>query len=291
MERVSEEIGPDDSGPLRTLAETYFPAGQWSEVKLICLGKYLSAYLAVIMKHFPTTKRFYVDLFAGPGIDEIRPSQMKVDGSPLRALNLRRGEFTNYIFVESDTEYYTALQARVSNNPRSALVKLLKGDCNELVGQIVEATPKDSPIFLFIDPTGLDVKWSTIQRFASHRHLDMLMTFPYDMGIKRCAYDPKSFSAVDRFYGDADWREIAKQRKSGALTSRQAREAFVKMYVSQLTKIGLTYSEGTLLKTKITSGKPLYHMIFASRFYVALDIWRSITSRQVGTLDRFLRRS
>ncbi|MGD0422326.1 MAG: three-Cys-motif partner protein TcmP [Candidatus Bathyarchaeia archaeon] len=271
------------------MTEAAFPAGQWSEVKLIYLGKYLSAYLAVIMKKFPKSERYYVDLFAGPGIDEIRPSQRQIDGSPLRAMSLKRGNFTKYIFVENKPSYFQALLKRVSAHNRGTSAEVISGDCNELVHQIVQKIPQGSPVFLFVDPRGLDVDWQTIQQFAAHRHLDMLMTFPYDLGIKRCAYDAKSYNTVDRFYGTSDWREIAKQRKDRVLTSRQARDAFAELYVSQLRRIGLNFSESTLLRTKIVSGKPLYHMIFASRYFVALDIWRSITSRQVGTLDRFIR--
>jgi three-Cys-motif partner protein len=270
------------------LAEA-FPAGQWSEVKLICLGKYLSAYLTVIMKKFPRSTRYYVDLFAGPGQDEIRPSHRQIDGSPLRALNLKRGDFTKYIFVEEKPSYFEALSKRVAVHERGKAAEVLNGDCNELVRQIVSKIPQESPLFLFVDPRGLDIQWQTVKQFAAHRHLDMLMTFPYDLGKKRCAYDPKSYNTVDVFYGTQEWRDIAKQRKQQLLTSRQARDAFAELYVSQLRGIGLSYSISTLLRTKIVSGKPLYHMIFASRYFVALDIWRSITSRQVGTLDRFLR--
>jgi len=271
------------------LSDVFYPAGRWSEVKLVCLEKYLSAYLTVIMKKFADAERFYIDLFAGPGCDEIRPKRKRIDGSPLRALNPRRGDFTDYIFVENRSDYFDALSERVTAHSRSQSVQLMKGDCNDLVDQIVQKIPQDAPTFLFVDPQGLDVKWSTIERFAAHRHLDMLLTFPYDFGIKRCAYDPKSYGKVDEFYGTSDWRDIAKQRKAGLLTPTQARDAFARLYVSQLTKINLTYSEATLLHTNIVTGRPLYHMIFASRYYVALDIWRSITSRHVGTLDRFLK--
>ena len=145
------------------MSEVVFPAGRWSEVKLVSLGKYLSAYLAVIMKNFPKARRFYVDLFAGPGVDEVRPSHKRIDGSPLGALNLKRGAFTDYIFVEENAEYFAALTDRVRDHPRVQSVKVMHGDCNELVGQIVRAIPQNAPSFLFVDPKGLDVKWNTIR--------------------------------------------------------------------------------------------------------------------------------
>jgi len=271
------------------MPNVFYPIGRWSEVKLVCLDKYLSAYLTVIMKKFPNAKRFYVDLFAGPGCDEIRSIHKKIDGSPLRAMNQKRGSFTDYIFVENRSDYFDSLSEQVRAHPRGQHVQLMKGDCNSLVSQVVGKIPQDSLTFLFVDPQGLDVKWTTIERFSAHRHLDMLLTFPYDFGIKRCAYDRKSFSKVDEFYGTRDWREIAEQRGAGLLSPMKARDAFARLYVSQLTRTNLAYSEATLLRTSIVTGRPLYHMIFASRYYVALDIWRSVASRHVGTLDRFLR--
>ena len=120
--------------------------------------------------------RYYVDLFAGPGRDEIRPGQRQIDGSPLRALSLQRGNFTKYILVENKPSYFQALTKRVSTHDRGTSAEVLSGDCNELVEQIVQEIPQGSPVFLFVDPRGLDIHWQTVQRFAAHRHLDMLTT-------------------------------------------------------------------------------------------------------------------
>lgn len=131
------------------LSEVSFPAGRWSEVKLVSLGKYLSAYLAVIMKNFPKARRYYIDLFAGPGVDEIRPSHRKIDGSPLRALNLRRGAFTDYVFVEENSNYFATLKERVQSHPRSSSVQVIQGDCNDIVEQIINAY-RGTPLPFFL---------------------------------------------------------------------------------------------------------------------------------------------
>lgn len=90
--------------------------GSWTQKKLECLSKYLSAYTA-IFKRNPKARyfrSFYVDAFAGtgemPGFDmplkELLPELAEGleeyrKGSAIRALEVEPG-FDEYIFIERD---------------------------------------------------------------------------------------------------------------------------------------------------------------------------------------------
>ncbi|HLA80761.1 MAG TPA: hypothetical protein VJP78_03890, partial [Thermoleophilia bacterium] len=81
------------------------------------------------------------------------------------------------VLVERNKEHAAALEARLRTVTPGAQHHVLRGDCNALVSQIVDAIGFRRPIiFAFVDPEGMEILWDTIESLASQfANLDLLI--------------------------------------------------------------------------------------------------------------------
>jgi three-Cys-motif partner protein len=166
-----------------TLASDELPArltGQWVHEKNYYLCRYLDIMTHGVVKKWDA-KLAYVDLFAGPGRSIIRGTQEEVEGSPVLSLKY---EFAKYVFVDKP-EVLSSLKKRLSAHPKSSQIVFVEGDCNDAIDDVRSAAPADHLALAFIDPTGLQIRFRTVQRLVQSRKIDLLMTLQFGMGIKR----------------------------------------------------------------------------------------------------------
>jgi three-Cys-motif partner protein len=111
--------------------------GEWTEDKLDCLGKYLSAYRKIFVqnKYAKKYRTWYVDAFAGTGSRATRdiPDRAKSlfessyedpelrsyrDGSAIIALGLE-SPFDNYFFIEKSKMRLKELEVKIGKRHAS----------------------------------------------------------------------------------------------------------------------------------------------------------------------------
>ena len=105
----------------------------------------------------------YLDLFAGPGIVTVDGSGDRVAGSPIAATSTKN-RFDYSVFVEINQARAAALRKRLSTYLEPDEFEVIHGDSNALVSQIIDSvkTRFSKPIvFAFVDPQGMEAKWST----------------------------------------------------------------------------------------------------------------------------------
>ena len=214
------------------MVKSFLPVRPWTKKKLDFLRRYLQAYTkAIHEKGF--SKCCYIDGFAGAGKNYLKETGEMLDGSALIAMNTVP-PFTDYIFVELDSMNFLSLKKYVSEHPtcQKSHVWLRYGDCNWcLPREILPRIPSQIPVFAFLDPFGLEIKWTTIEEIARRKHVTILINFSY-LGVKRQMSIGKN--VLDNYYGTTDWAEIAKRRMLERLTAQQARKAFLNLYMSRL---------------------------------------------------------
>jgi three-Cys-motif partner protein len=277
--RQSTKKGPDlattDDGLL--LREV----GQWSKEKL----RYLAAYMDI----FTTSMRdkwvtVYVDLFAGPGKSKMRDGSELIKGSPLLALDLPY-PFSRYIFIEAEPAVLAALEKRVASYKRRMKIFTKGKDCNADPSQITSLIPSNALALAFIDPEGCDVHFSTIKSLAGSGRIDLFMTFPIGMDLKRnvdvaANNSSSAWTKYDHFFGSTDWR----QKYLTALSSRGWKFAIrttMEFYKNQLTGLGYVQvdaSDEVTIKETVTN-VPLYYLLFASKHAKGKDFWKKISSK------------
>lgn len=255
--------------------------GHWSKEKL----RYLAAYMDI----FTTSMRdkwvtVFIDLFAGPGKSKIRGGSELIKGSPLLALDLRY-QFSRYIFIEAEPAVLDALEKRVASYKEKVKIFTNGNNCNEDPSEITSLIPSNALSLAFIDPEGCDVHFSTIKSLADSGRVDLFMTFPMGMDLKRnvdgaANSSSSAWTKYDYFFGSPDWR----QKYLTALSSRGWKFAIrttMEFYKDQLTRLGyvqVDVSDEVTIKETVRN-VPLYYLLFASKHPRGKDFWKKISSK------------
>lgn len=211
-------------------------------------------------------KLYYIDLFTGPGKCMARETEEEIDGSPLIALNAPF-PFAKYFLVDSNDEVLKVLSERCKNHPHHDRIEFYPGDCNLAIDDIIRNIPMRSLSLAFIDPTGLQFKFTTLGKLAERR-VDLIITFPEGMAIKRNIkkFLAQPHSPLDDLIGDSGWRQLKTGRE------------IIEYYRKKLTS--LEYQEVKLGdEIEIRSGSknlPLYFILFASKHPLGHQFWQDI---------------
>jgi three-Cys-motif partner protein len=281
----------DDGLPMRE-------AGVWAAEKLDYLERYIHVF-ETSMRDKKWRRRYYIDLFAGPGKNRLDDAQGTVVlGSPLIALTTAH-PFTDYFFVEKNKEYADALRTRCS---ASALVNpdedILVSDCNKAIDTIIGEIARRDCQYLagqwpclnlaFIDPEGLQLEWQTVEKLAGMERMDLIINFPI-MALRRnlrgfSRVKPPTPTPADRFFGGPEWRDVYGQYQSRPVFLSRL---LLDLYKQKLVNLGykdVILGEETGDEVLIRSARrraPLYYLVFASKHPLGKEFWRSISSRDV----------
>ena len=247
--------------------------GPWVADKKHYFERYLDIFTRGVRKKW-NGKLSYVDLFAGRGMSIIRDSGEEVVGSPFLSL---RYEFSRYVFVDVP-DVVSTLRHRLTNHPKLSLISVIEGDCNIVVDDVLAALPPDHLALIFIDPTGLQIRFRTIQKLVHNRSADLLMTIQFGMGIKMNLpqYLQTEGRALSDFLGNSEWREDAKLGGSPSQITRR----ILGRYERQLRALGYETVRDREIDIRNQTNLGLYFMVLASRHPRGGDFWRKAT--QIG---------
>ena len=262
-----EQVKVDDGLP------TWEQAGKWTEDKLFFWKKYIDI-TTKAMSHnqaFPNGL-VYVDLFAGAGVCVLKVMNKRFPGSALIAASAPE-PFSRIIACEKKRELAEACRIRLSNSAVSERCEVLTGDCNSLIHGIVQKIPKSTLTLAFIDPKGLDAKFSTIKTLAKQARADLVILFADAYDICRNEwqyYHSNPNSKLDQVLGpESQWREILK--KAGYPKGFRKRSLFAGIYKDQLRRLlGYEYFGDRVMKS---CGRPMYRLVYASRSKLGLKFW------------------
>jgi three-Cys-motif partner protein len=259
---------------LPAIASDGLPArltGVWVHDKNFYVERYLSIFSRGVSNKW-AGKISYLDLFAGPGRNIIRNTQEEVEGSPLLALKFN---FARYVFVDIP-EVLSTLRSRLVSHPKFSQISFVEGDCNAVIDEVLTALPPNYLTLAFIDPTGLQIRFSTIRRLVDNRKVDLLMTIQFGMGIRMNLplYTKAEGEALSSFLGNSDWREDVNEGGSSSQVGRR----ILDRYLTRLR--GLNYRTVQDREMDIRSDQNnllLYIVVLASRHPLGEKFWREAT--------------
>jgi three-Cys-motif partner protein len=270
--------------------------GSWTEDKLARLAKYLMAYRMIFTRnlraqHFRT---WYVDAFAGTGSrsapdvpsrspdlfqDVYDDSDTKEyrDGSAQIALALS-SPFDHYLFIEKSRNRVEALKATVEIDHSTLFMRcdFEHGDANEVLKTWCNKRNwnKERAV-VFLDPYGMQVEWTTIQRLAATKAIDLWYLFPLGVGVARLLtrdgnIDESWQKRLDLVFGTGDWRArfYGTQTMQGLFGDRETIERTatvekIREYINErLAGCFAKVAKGLVLRNSKSS--PLYLLCFAA---------------------------
>src|SRR4030095_7539652 len=163
---------------------------EWSvALKLRLLHDYLGHNSGFLKATTKAHRRYYVDLFAGPGQVSADHGATVTDGSPLVALRAGPPAFTQLFWVEQKEAFADSLRAhRGEHSDRDIVV--YQGDANNTVDEVLGTLPRTYPVLAFLDPRGPELAWETVRKLAAHKapgfpRIELLILFPYNMAVAR----------------------------------------------------------------------------------------------------------
>ncbi|MBF0487860.1 MAG: three-Cys-motif partner protein TcmP [Nitrospirae bacterium] len=134
--------------------------GPWSIIKHKIISEYISAYCQILSKQ-KLLNFEYIDAFSGDGLHVDKRSGQVLEGSPLRALDIKP-PFKKYHFIDINSNKIDDLRERTKENPS---VRTYNGDCNDiLINQIFPGLPYSSykRAVCILDPYGLHLNWNPL---------------------------------------------------------------------------------------------------------------------------------
>lgn len=194
------------------MAENKF-GGAWTLIKLEIVERYLSFYTTALKNicHKYNWKLLYIDAFAGTGQCYIQGKEAPVDGSAIRALNIK-DPFDEYHFIENDPKFAEQLKKYTKEHSVDN-IHIHCDDANSKVVNVINGINwKKSRAVMFLDPFGMEVGWELLQKIANTQAIDLWYLFPLS-GLYRNA--PRKYAAIDSgkeknvdfILGTPDWRD------------------------------------------------------------------------------------
>jgi three-Cys-motif partner protein len=196
---------------------------QHTELKLSIVEKYLKFFTKALRGKFG--ELWYIDAFAGTGSRTVRhdgrPAGLLDAGEPER-IERRRGSariaidvnppFDFIVFIENKPSYFAALQELVANHPNRRIV-VVKNDANDALKSLIASnTWRSTRAVLFLDPYGMELEWSTLEKVAATKAIDVWFLFSL-AGLYRQAtrdladIDEPKRAALTRMFGSDAWEE------------------------------------------------------------------------------------
>lgn len=179
--QLVNEVSVDDGLPC------FDSPGIWTAKKPYFLCQYLEQTTRGMKarRGFPSGLT-YIDLFCGAGVSTVRSPDGRVrryPGSPVIAASTPEA-FDRLVLVDIDDVKLDATRQRLDRLGRLGRARLVSGDANKIIDQVVAMVPHDSLNVAFVDPYSLDVHFETIRRLAEQRALDLVILFSdrFDLG-------------------------------------------------------------------------------------------------------------
>jgi three-Cys-motif partner protein len=278
--------------------------GNWTEEKLERLRKYLPAYTKIFTRNeraswYTTT---YVDAFAGTGYRHSeKPSEADnltlfdedaeafTRGSAQIALETEP-RFDRYLFIERNPDHVAELENLRQQFPdRAEAITIEKGEANDALVRWCKRTNwRRNRAVVFLDPYGMQVKWSTLETLASTKGVDLWLLFPLGQAVNRLltrrADPPQSWaSALTRTFGTEMWRPAFYRPRvretlfetTEGLEKEANFEAIGQFFVDRLRTI-FTHVAENPLPLRNSSNTPIYLLCFAAENKDAEKIARHI---------------
>jgi three-Cys-motif partner protein len=287
--------------------------GPWARDKLDSLGQYLDFFTKVLKNQRDWCKgTIYVDAFAGSGQSRVRTKStdpmgglladlgvekdVEVDadaaefiaGSPRRALEITN-PFDQYVFIERDPARIAELEKLKVEFGYPHRIDIRAGDAKTEIEGLLQGNlgrPGYKAV-VFLDPFGMQVPWSTIERLGATRNVEVVINFALGMAIQRLLVRSGDIptgwrSALDTYFGSPDWYVQTYDQVDDLLGRRvvkfvNAGSRLLNWYRERLKASFGRVSPARLIRN--TKGGHLYYLVWAGTHSKGLEGARYILSR------------
>lgn len=240
-------------------------AGSWSEDK-IAYFKYYAEMFSTGMKNF-WPKRYYIDLFSGPGKCIIRENNKEIEGSCLVATKLK-DKFTKCFFIDNNPVCIKDLKIRTKSENN---IVFAEGDCNKIIEKIIDDIPEKSLSLGFIDPDSLQFKFDNYN-ILTKRKIDLIVNYPIgpiERTVSALKKKNRDSEIMDKFH--PGWKCVLCKKTWGHSKGQNIKN-LIGDYIKKVESLG--YFSSDLVPFKNSKNTILYYLIAFSGSKKGIDFWK-----------------
>jgi three-Cys-motif partner protein len=204
-------------------------------------------------------------------------------GSPLIPLfRYDNFSFSGYYLSDIESDYIDALKTRVNRISKNQEMNInisvtnFSSRASEIFSGRQPESWKDTGYLVFLDPFGLDVEWSNMERILRSGPVDIIFTFQ-TWAIVWNRSNKQSEQKLTSYFGDNGWKKLKTQ------------DEFVHHYCGKIEKLGYNHKYKTFTIDVIQEGGRRYDLILATQSSggtnVLNDLKRAVTSVTTETID------
>jgi three-Cys-motif partner protein len=160
-----------------------------------------------------------------------------------------------------------------SSSPFASNVRIFQQDVNKVVNEMCDQLPNQGRVSLnvaFLDPEGLEIHWTTIERLARVQRMDLIINFS-TLGLAR-TIGKKNYDVITRYFGTEQW----KQSFSGRW--KTSRRPLIDFYLNRLRQFGyqieINPQIGQEMSFRNSRRAEVYTLIFASKHPLGSQFWQ-----------------
>ena len=245
----------------------------FTALKLIVIRYYALPFAQIVKSKKFANSAVYLDLFAGSGLTKIKDSNFEdfLPGSSICAARTKK--FDYIVCVEKNKKRSVALRERLEQNMPSNKFTVICGDCNEEISKVIElirSKCKDPILLTFVDPEGMEIKFSTLEKISEEFPLCDFIVNVNSTGVARVeAKYKKGCSNVKNVLEEYYGKNIEEIMRDSEKRPEQRYEEIVKKRLGKEkgNSIKIRYSENgiayyLLLYTRETRSGSRYTKIF-----------------------------
>lgn len=262
------------------------PWGYWTRAKLALLELYLDRFTTASKSQ---EEIVYIDAFAGQLTNVDRHTQEPFLGSAETALRITDPPFSRLFFCERGKRADTLNRQLAARYPGRRFA-VEKGDCNVSIPNLLTRleSVRWAPTFAFLDPDGMELRWSTVRALADHKRglknkVELWMLFPSTGLPRTLPLDGPPLSRHDQsrvtdVLGGEEWRPIYEARLATQIDGARARTELVNLLRWKLEReLGYQQTDDFLVRNE--ANRPFYHMVFATDNAAGTRIMTSLYDR------------
>jgi len=244
---------------LKVKSEVFNKFNEWTPLKLILLNYTFYVCSTIVSKVSFFKHKYYVDLFAGSGINKLKGKQDLIIGSPLIVSRSNLSAlYDEMIFCEKDPILSEALSLRLDFLKKRNLTVMPKEYESCLDEILKKLNQRDTYSFLFIDPDCMEFKWEDMKKVLGTRSdvIFNFMTTQIWRSVGLVSTEKSQGKHITDMFGDEFWK-LAKTEEDLVAIYRQnilqvRKEAPVRIIKVQSKKFNFSYH--LLFITNKTSG-------------------------------------
>lgn len=215
LEVTSSKFNEEITNIIKINSGIYNKFHPWTPLKLVLLNYALDTCTTIVRKRKFFHNKYYVDLFAGSGLNRISKTNDFFVGSPLVASLNYSEEYTSMFFCENKSDFAEALESRLKFLRKNKF-SVEKIDCNLYLNKILNILNEpNSYSFVFIDPYYTEFSWDSMKKILKLKRgnfigRDIIFTFMSNNLQRYVGLAKKGKSKgleLTKFFGDESWKK------------------------------------------------------------------------------------